>query len=357
MEAYEYYKSNSYSTYFVNSDQLPEIQYTSDGILEVIYSPEHSMTLGTKTILKKDIEIPGRINEITCLPLNLRTGCNAVTDLLVKTYRLVWKSHPNPEKLGKSVRVKFTNENGGGEIPLDQSFLATYEAQFLRFSPSSPINDSELKSLEPSHLRCDSYAWYDQLLSIYSGNSSDLRLNEWSQEDMRENPETSLSENRTNAAHLGVNLTKTSDGLEVQNIEFPGTGLFMQSLFLFLGDVIGWNLVNGPQTCDLAFNFDTASFIGQFRKIQNQIEEEAFTRAYLENESDLEKIAINNRFNVLNFEYNFGADNEFTKLALLGLVDGNFNYEEVLVDVIMLDGSIESLPLEAYNIRIKEPVE
>lgn len=353
-EAYLHYKEG-YHPYHMDKKDVPKVKTHSDGTIEVIYSDQHSVTIGEYTSLLEDLKIPGKINEITCLPLQLRTECNAKQDVLVKNYRLIWKNHPDLSKIGKMVLMKTQGQLGTGEAPLRPTFFASYENSFRKFKPKSIFSKQELVKLNPSQIQCDSYEWYDQLTQNFSSNPDELRLNEWSIEEMTDNPETMQSENRTSQAHLGIGLNRIHDGLEIQNIEFPSLDS-NNTIFLFFGDIVGWHLLKGPKVCDLSFSFDTAALTGLFNTSQQELNDAIFKQKKITTNNELNQIVGFNVFNAQNTSFMTGKIDDIETLALLGIYNGSTPFKEVPVNVIMIDGSIAKLNLQVYDVQLMRPV-
>lgn len=356
LQAYEYYKENSYYAYYLEPEKIPTVTKDAAGEISMTYSDGRVLTVGVNTQVVKNIELPGKITEITCLPLSMKTSCNAYTDLLNKTYSIVWKSHPDSTKIGKAIQARDPIGNFTTE-PFFQSYLESYEQRFFRYRRHSPVTEEERSRLEVSRLQCDSQDWYQALKDSFAGETETLRVNEWVQESMQENPETMISENRTGEAQFGVHLEEQGDALSLTYIEYP-TINDNDSMFLFFGDVIGLNFVKGPEVCNLSFNFDSNAFISAFQKSENAMEEEGFKPVRIQEWSDLGNF---NQDAYLNANTYTGVAGEYSNLHLLdifNLITSNTSSGNAMVDVIMLDGSIESLEIPAvYYITPMEVVE
>lgn len=193
------------------------------------------------------IKLSGRIDflEDTCGIVTPR-ACVLVSHLRFYKLRLAWTQHPDPERINKT--VEYAEKDGDGV------FSKVENAKYM-ISNIGAIN-SRLDEGLKNYLMCDDWDWI-------KGNELDVLS--WGVEDMGENPETDLNENRTNAGMYDFKLTRFD-----KNIYRMQTPRFMEVLngrFVIssiLGEAGSFYYSQEQNQCMVGFKLDSSSIISSF---------------------------------------------------------------------------------------------
>lgn len=202
---------------------LPKVVFDDGRVAEIVMEQEKS-----KFFTEMDITL-------NSCGKNIPTQCNLVSSYIDAQVKLVWKKHPNPEKIGK---------------PLMRDKREVFSRRSLLTYTGKAKHPVVFKDLQNPVLTCSNWEWL-------SPKSEKIDLLEWSTENMLTNNETDLSENRTSNAYHGIALTKIDE--TSYEIGFP-TSKDM-TILLFDGTVIGWTVkAENFESCDVTIkpNLSTA---------------------------------------------------------------------------------------------------
>lgn len=189
-------------------------------------------------LAKKDpiiFPVPYQVTENTC---NSHIGmrCEFHGGFAADFMALVWKTHPDPKKIGMGVKYRLK----GMTTPYADLFdLNIYGAES---KIKTPIIAAKLPV---EKIVCQDYSW----APVGKTEAPDtVNISRWDVEAMQINPETGLTENRTIGVALKVNLKKNAQGtLDIKEVK-KYTGSPANSFF---GDI--WSFVMPTGTGEYCF--------------------------------------------------------------------------------------------------------
>ncbi len=215
-----------------NGENLPDIVFDDGRVAEVVvrqHLGEFSVTMD--------------IAQNSC-GKNIPTTCRIVHPYLDYKLQLVWKVHPNPEKIGKLLK------RDNSDI-FDQREVISYTGKIK--------HPDILKDIKNPEMTCSTWDWL-------APNSQQIDLLDWSIEVMLPNPETLLNENRTFRSYQNMTLTKINQ--TTYSLGLPKTDEL--DAVLIIGDQVGWTVKKENfESCEVTIKPDIASVVSDFQKEKN----------------------------------------------------------------------------------------
>ena len=108
-------------TYYMiesKDENIPTLEYGDQGPFRIIFKDGRVANIG-EFVHKVDVQLPGRLSEMTCNYDFNQTPCKVNGEILTILYRLYWEKHPDPSKIGNMVkisRVRDSNDPNATEI-------------------------------------------------------------------------------------------------------------------------------------------------------------------------------------------------------------------------------------------------
>lgn len=208
------------------------------------------------------LPLPFQVTDNTCVDV-VGEYCAFRAGLGNDFLALVWKTHPDPKKIGST--VSFTSKADSSK-----TFCLAQQLYGAQEKVSAPIMAGGI-----SHevLECKDYRW---LPSGEVAAPESITFSRFDVELMFENPETGLKENRTVGVALGLPLKKNADGfLEV----FPAKKYLSNSFTAFFGDI--WAVILKRPTggfCQISMK---PNVVGLDKKLINYLSEKPNFVPYL----------------------------------------------------------------------------
>lgn len=235
---------------FLSGEQGTKIQATwKDG-------REATAMMGT--IAPIVLEVPLTIFENSCNEISI-SKCRFLAGLHYHRVHFLWTKHPEPQKIGKSVRTRIKN-------------ITQYDDFFPSRSILLPVNKitSPLaaQDVADDELVCDDYSFLPQ--NPFSGTH--LQILKWESEAMFNNAELGITENRSIGGALNIELLPESGHRLKLKVNGGYTNLF--SAPLAFGDVISLTLKNSDGSlCQIGIKPDTSAAAVKYLNYFNTPEE------------------------------------------------------------------------------------
>ncbi|MCJ8276834.1 MAG: hypothetical protein HRT44_12985, partial [Bdellovibrionales bacterium] len=255
------------TVYLINENELPEVVTSEDGTVDIDFGGGRIASIGVYTRINNQVRTTGRITEITCLNSTANSNCDISMGSIFRTHRLYWRRHPNPNKMGKQVKLKEYNstvDNDPGSVPVQTFLFGSYEKNFHRVGSNFLLSQEELQQLNPVKFVCDNESWMTEINQYLGITSNEFVVNEWVTEAMEENRETGVNENRTDMGVFGVVFDILEDGgIQLKEFKYPFTQRENNMGALIAGDIVGMNLSADGKTCDVSMNINVEGLANQ----------------------------------------------------------------------------------------------
>lgn len=126
-------------------------------------------------------EVPFQVSENSCSN-TVPQGCFLKMHVQIHLPVIYWKKHPKPEREGKVVLAKFSNQ----EFLINFPYIITMDERILK--------DPIAKDFPVDEIVCDDFSWLPGKHGTTPPNKT--TVTKWNVEKMVTNPETGVSENR-----------------------------------------------------------------------------------------------------------------------------------------------------------------
>ncbi len=211
--------------------------------------------LETTPTINDRLPLPIELSENTCDSAR-RVQCEYKAGLGISTYRLAWKVHPDPARIGQTLRLGNTQVPGITET-LSEAATWTMVDGFLK--------PEAFKDVMSDELTCTAWDWLGRGPQL----PSSLNIANVSTEFMLDNPNTGQLENKTIMTTTDVLWNRTpANSLQVQSIGLYAAMISLGVNALFIGDVMRWTLEKSVnQYCDIGFKVDVTSLRVAFEAI------------------------------------------------------------------------------------------
>lgn len=204
------------------------------------------------------LEVPLTIFENSCNEV-LTSRCRFLAGIHYHRVHFLWTKHPDPQKIGKSVRTRIKN------ITQYSDFFPSRSILFAGNKITSPL---AAQSVADDELVCDNYNFLPQ--NPFSG--SHLQILKWESEAMVINSELRVAENRSIGGALNVELLPEANQHLKLKVKGGYTDLFNTPLAY--GDVISLTLKNGNGgLCQIGIKPDMSTAAAKHLKYFNEPEE------------------------------------------------------------------------------------